>query len=431
MKATSLSIVGLALLASGLVIASEHDVDLLLDDDMDFLAADEFEVVLEATTPPTLLQTLGFSIQETAGWSKNQSALFTHQTSANAKWAGSLSPAWYLEWDASAVAQWPATNVMDGSDTDADNSFNLNTLYLQYSSGPMSAKIGRYSIGWGELEGAGVLDIVNPAPDLTQGSPAALDNSQWLASARLYGDGWDLSSFYNMAPELTDMSAAGFAAPDTASTEWGIRLGTQLNRSDVSLYAGQFVEDTPIIDLVTFTSITSPYDLIGIAVNQPIGNWLLKADLVKKSGLTLYSRAMPTMTKTFDRVDFGAGVEYNAPSGQQYGATLYGRHWLELDGTSGILSQAFPPAVIPTLDTEAGAMLWFSDSFLNDDLSLNIMATGDLSGAMAMLNTSLGYRLNDQWSGELQTTMAQAKADSMYASFDGEVLAVISVTWQN
>lgn len=434
MKTTSLSMVGIALITSGFAMASEHgtSTDLLLDDSIDFLAVDEFEVVFAAEAPPTLFQRLGFSIQETLGWSNNQSALFLHQTTANAKWAGSLSPAWYLEWDASAVALWPATPLMTNTETTTASEFNMNTVYLQYSNGPVSAKIGRYSIGWGELEGAGVLDIVNPAPDLTQGNPSAADNGQWLASGRFYGDGWELSGFYNLDPELS----AFLPKPTTKELELGFRLGTQIMGSDVSLYAGQFIEDTPIITIFPITPTGDPttegnsYRLIGIAANKAIGNWLLKADIASKNGLMLYNSLAPS-TKSFDRVDFGAGVEYNAPSGQQYGATLYGRRWLELDGSSGALAlQNFPPSIIPALDTEAGAMLRFSDSFMNDDLSLTLISTGDLSGAMVMVNASLGYQLNDQWSGDLQVTMAKAKADSLYASFDGEVLVVLSVKWQ-
>ena len=434
MNTAIVTLLGVGLLASSMSIASNHDMtdDLLLDDDMDFLAADAFEVVFAAEKPPSLLRTLGFSVQETLGWSKNNAALFTHQTTANAKWAGGLSPSWYLEWDASAAAQWPVTPLMATSETSTASEFNINTLYVQYSVGPISAKVGHYSIGWGELEGAGVLDIINPAPDLTQGNPSAGDNGQWLASGRFYGDQWELSGFYTIDPELTDMSAAGFPAPTIEDPEWGLRLGTQISGSDVSLYVGQFVEDTPILDLMTTSTAANSYALVGIAANKAVGNWLFKTDIAKKSGLSLYSNAAPTLTKSFDRVDYGVGVEYNATSGQQYGATVYGRQWRDMDGVSGALalSMIAPPAITPAMDMEAGAMLRFSDSYLNDDLSFTLMSTGDLSGAMVMLSTAWGYRVNDQWSGELNLTTAKANADSMYAAFDGEVLAVFSVKWQ-
>lgn len=437
-----LSLLGAMSIALNPALASNHDTtpapadDLLGGDSFDLLLGDDFEVMMETDDTPSWLKTLGFSLEESLGFSKKQSNLFLHQTTATATWSGSLSPAWFAQWDVSGQVRWPHVNLLGGTPVSHESELLLNAAFLQYSVGPISAKLGQYSLGWGELEGAGVLDIVNPAPDLTQGSLSAAGNGQWLLSSRYYGNGWELSGFYNLAPQLADMSAAGLDAPSLTDPEFGLRWATHWLGSDVSLYAGQFIEDTPLVVFspTPTATVANNYALIGVAANKALGSWLLKTDIAYKQNMALYSGTFPALaTNQFNRLDFGAGFEFSASGGQQFGVTLYGRQWQNLDGSSGALVMGAPPtlpSVLVASNLEAGALVRFSDQFMHDDLSFSVMATGDLSGAMVMASTVIGYRFNDQWDTELQLTQAKAATDSPYASFDGELLAVWTLTWQ-
>ena len=102
--------------------------------------------------------------------------------------SGSVFDSGYGEVEIKAIKYWPSdsNNVIEASDIDVEKAF------LQFSFDDWSAKLGRYTIGWGELEG-GALDVINPSGGLTDSSMI----SQWILSSTRYFEDSDISFFYN------------------------------------------------------------------------------------------------------------------------------------------------------------------------------------------------------------------------------------------
>ncbi|MBT5548321.1 MAG: Tat pathway signal protein, partial [Gammaproteobacteria bacterium] len=76
--------------------------------------------------------------------------------------SGSVFDSGYGEVEIKAIKYWPSdsNNVIEATDIDVEKAF------LQFSFDDWSAKLGRYTIGWGELEG-GALDVINPSGGIT------------------------------------------------------------------------------------------------------------------------------------------------------------------------------------------------------------------------------------------------------------------------
>ena len=91
---------------------------------------------------------------------------------------GSVSDSGYGELEIKATKYWPSDSYHSTKSSDIE----IERAFLQFSFDKWSTKLGRYTIGWGELEG-GALDVINPSGGLTD--PSII--SQWLVSATRYG----------------------------------------------------------------------------------------------------------------------------------------------------------------------------------------------------------------------------------------------------
>ena len=96
--------------------------------------------------------------------------------------SGSVSDSGYGEIELKATKYW----ISDSNYSIAKNDFEVEKAFLQFSFDDWSAKLGKYTIGWGELEG-GALDVVNPSGGLTD--PSMIP--QWFMSATQYFDNSD------------------------------------------------------------------------------------------------------------------------------------------------------------------------------------------------------------------------------------------------
>ena len=75
---------------------------------------------------------------------------------------GSVSDAGYGELELKATKYWPSDSYHSTQSSDIE----IERAFLQFSFDKWSTKLGRYTIGWGELEG-GALDVINPSGGLT------------------------------------------------------------------------------------------------------------------------------------------------------------------------------------------------------------------------------------------------------------------------
>jgi hypothetical protein len=108
--------------------------------------------------------------------------------------SGSVSDSGYGEVELKATKYWPS----DSNYSTEKHDLEVEKAFLQFSFDDWSSKLGKYTIGWGELEG-GALDVVNPSGGLTD--PSIIP--QWFMSATQYFDNSDLSFFYNTNPTVS------------------------------------------------------------------------------------------------------------------------------------------------------------------------------------------------------------------------------------
>jgi hypothetical protein len=88
----------------------------------------------------------------------------------------------YAELELKATHYWQGDT---SKPTEGDFShLDIQRLVLHYSLADISIKLGRYLLSWGEVEGAGVIDVINPLPSLA--SSLTELTPQWLLSGNYY-----------------------------------------------------------------------------------------------------------------------------------------------------------------------------------------------------------------------------------------------------
>ena len=187
---------------------------------------------------------------------------------------GSVSDAGYGELEIKATKYWPS----DSHHSTEASDIEIERAFLQFSFDKWSTKLGRYTIGWGELEG-GALDVINPSGGLTDPSIT----SQWLMSATRYADKSDISVFYNPNPKITNSTL--LSLKDERHREIGLRYGLNTEGSDMAFYAAQLIPNDALKNLTDDVAYASPYELLGFAMNKVFDDYLLKFDIAYKRNL--------------------------------------------------------------------------------------------------------------------------------------------------
>ena len=187
---------------------------------------------------------------------------------------GSVSDAGYGELEIKTTRYWPSDDHHSTEESDIE----IERAFLQFSFDKWSTKLGRYTIGWGELEG-GALDVINPSGGLTDPSIT----SQWLMSATRYADKSDISVFYNPNPKITNSTL--LSLKDDNHREFGLRYGINTEGSDMAFYAGQLIPNDALKNLTDGIAYASPYKLLGFGMNKVFDDYLLKFDIAYKHNL--------------------------------------------------------------------------------------------------------------------------------------------------
>jgi len=263
-------------------------------------------------------------------------------------------------------------------------------------------------LSWGEVEGAGVLDVINPAPDATGGGTSF--EPQWLLSGSYYLPAAEVSGFVNLDPSVSAIPGVNLATPITK--EWGVKYGATGSGGDWALYVGQLVPNSPVINLATGQAAAKTYGLVGFSWNKAIDDDLLKVDVAYKTGLQ-HNLGYTGLT-TDKRLDVALGLELN-DGNRQWNASLTAKHWLNYQ--SSYLTPAVPPvASNPTAWTYTISV---SDSFQNDEFSWSLMHFGTPNGSLKALTGGLAWKPTDQWQASVSYATMQAKANTAYALLDG------------
>ena len=177
--------------------------------------------------------------------------------SANEQTLGTLG---FLEW---------AGNAAIAND---NVKFDLTRIHLQNSAGDFSWKLGKYRIGWGEVEGAPALDVINAGLSFS-GIGLSSDElpGQWFAGVDYFANDYTVSAFVGISPEVIH----AVPTTDTTGMEVGVKISVPIESGSVSLYAAQLVPQSGVVNLDSNTSHAASYTLAGISANRSFGPLLI------------------------------------------------------------------------------------------------------------------------------------------------------------
>ncbi len=307
---------------------------------------------------------------------------------------------------------WAGNILFDDIGGATDPSFNLHRLHLQNSSGDISWKLGKYRIGWGEVEGAPVLDVINSALSIDS---VGLDSDelpgQWFLGADYFASFGTVSTFVGIAPEVEH----GFFTPAATSDDYEIGLQTRfpISGGEVSLYGARLIPQAGEVDLGTSISHAAPYSLVGVSGNYTIGNVMLELDLAGKFGL---QRSTLTNLVSDNRVDLALGFEYAATNTMQVTGAITGQYYMDASQPYyvpvGIGIMEFPQA-------GGSYMLGVTESLMNSKLSLGGNAIGSLDGSMNIYALSANYSVSDALKLSASAMMISADPTSIMMMSDG------------
>ena len=325
---------------------------------------------------------------------------------------GSVSDAGYGELELKTTKYWPSDSYHSTKSSDIE----IERAFLQFSFDKWSTKLGRYTIGWGELEG-GALDVINPSGGLTD--PAI--TSQWLMSATRYGDKNDISVFYNPNPKITNSTL--LSLKDERHREFGLRYGINTEGSDMAFYAGQLIPNDALKNLTDGMAYGSPYELLGFGMNKVFDDYLLKFDIAYKRNLR--QNRLGQFIKA-DRVDWDLAFDIQNDD-RQYLISINSQYWLDF------FNDYLTPTLLGSVSSEKNSMTYManvSDKFGDSDWSWNLSNIIAVNNDLSLITAGLEWDISDNLNAKLNATRANAKLDRAFSLLDDYQRVNLEVKFQ-
>jgi len=325
---------------------------------------------------------------------------------------GSISDAGYGELELKATKYWPSDSYHLTKSSDVE----IERAFLQFSFDRWSTKLGRYTIGWGELEG-GVLDVVNPSGGLTDQSIT----SQWLISATRYGDESDISVFYNPKPSITNSTLV--ALKDDRHREFGLRYGINREGSDMAFYTGQLIPNDAIKNLTDGLAYASPYQLFGFGMNKVFNNYLLKFDIAYKRNLQ--HNRLGQFVKA-DRMDWDLAFDITEGD-RQWLFSINSQYWLDF------FNDYLTTTLLSSVSSEKNSMTYManvSDKIGETDWSWNLSNIVAANNDLSLITAGLDWDFDDNLNAKLTATKANAKLDRAFSLLDNYQRVNLEVKFQ-
>ena len=325
---------------------------------------------------------------------------------------GSVSDDGYGELELKATKYWPSDSYHSTQSSDIE----IERAFLQFSFDKWSTKLGRYTIGWGELEG-GALDIINPSGGLTDPSIT----SQWLMSATRYGDKSDISVFYNPNPKITNSTL--LSLKDERHREFGLRYGLNTEGSDMAFYAAQLIPNDALKNLTDDLAYASPYELLGFGMNKVFDDYLLKFDIAYKRNLR--QNRLGQFIKA-DRVDWDLAFDIQNDD-RQYLISINSQYWLDF------FNDYLTPTLVDSVSTERNSMTYManiSDKFGDSDWSWNLSNIIAANNDLSLITAGLEWDISDNLNVKLNATRANAKLDRAFSLLDDYQRVNLEVKFQ-
>ena len=325
---------------------------------------------------------------------------------------GSVSDAGYGELELKTTKYWPSDSYHSTKSSDIE----IERAFLQFSFDKWSTKLGRYTIGWGELEG-GALDVINPSGGLTDPSIT----SQWLMNATRYGDKSDISVFYNPNPKITNSTL--LSLKDERHREFGLRYGINTEGSDMAFYAGQLIPNDALKNLTDGMAYASPYELLGFGMNKVFDDYLLKFDIAYKRNLR-HNRSGQFIKA--DRVDWDLAFDIQKGD-RQYLISINSQYWLDF------FNDYLTPTLLGSVSSEKNSMTYManvSDKFGDSDWSWNLSNIIAANNDLSLITAGLEWDISDNLNVKLNATRANAKLDRAFSLLDDYQRVNLEVKFQ-
>lgn len=325
---------------------------------------------------------------------------------------GPVSDAGYGELEIKSTKYWPSDSYHSTKSSDIE----IERALLQFSFDKWSTKLGRYTIGWGELEG-GALDVINPSGGLTDPSIT----SQWLMNATRYGDKSDISVFYNPNPKITNSTL--LSLKDERHREFGLRYGLNTEGSDMAFYAAQLIPNDALKNLTDDLAYASPYELLGFGMNKVFDDYLLKFDIAYKRNLR--HNRLGQFIKA-DRVDWNLAFDIQKGD-RQYLISINSQYWLDF------FNDYLTPTLVDSVSTERNSMTYManiSDKFDDSDWSWNLSNIIAANNDLSLITAGLEWDISDSLNVKLNATMANAKLDRAFSLLDDYQRVNLEVKFQ-
>jgi hypothetical protein len=350
-------------------------------------------------------QKWGFNSESDWGTTKERTELILGTT-------GPVSDAGYGELEIKSTKYWPSDSYHSTKSSDIE----IERALLQFSFDKWSTKLGRYTIGWGELEG-GALDVINPSGGLTDPSIT----SQWLMNATRYGDKSDISVFYNPNPKITNSTL--LSLKDERHREFGLRYGLNTEGSDMAFYAAQLIPNDALKNLTDDLAYASPYELLGFGMNKVFDDYLLKFDIAYKRNLR-HNRSGQFIKA--ERVDWDLAFDIQKGD-RQYLISINSQYWLDF------FNDYLTPTLVDSVSTERNSMTYManiSDKFGDSDWSWNLSNIIAANNDLSLITAGLEWDISDNLNVKLNATRANAKLDRAFSLLDDYQRVNLEVKFQ-
>ena len=362
------------------------------DEDIEF---DDASFEVETTTSLALTALYRYSRENTLQTTTDISR-FELDLEDTADWGGLGN----IEWKAQLAAE-------DNNGTSTSETI-LKKFTLQNSYKDVSWKLGKMRIGWGELEGISILDIVNPAASSSGSSSGESDAGQWALSADYFIGEDILSGFSIVQPAISSQIIP--LASDNTQPEFGLKYQRLSGQGQLSLYAAQLLPQSAVVNLGAAASSAQAYNLVGLSYNYARSGVLWEFDLGYKSG---QERSDLTGLSTHDRLDLGVGFEYALNSTTQINMAAYGQFWLNQK------DKYYFPGGFEDKETNAGYQLYISKDFSNETWNAAAVFSGALDASLANQAISVEYTGLDELKLLANAYWIQANSDSLFSAYDG------------
>lgn len=264
-----------------------------------------------------------------------------------------------------------------------ERELELREAYVLGSSPNADVKIGRQIVVWGKSDNIRIVDILNPLDLREPGIVDIEDLRLPVTMTRLdyYFQKWSITGItiheirFNKVPVYNSEYYPGTAPappedkPESTpeNTEFALALNGYFSGWDLSLHWAQVFDDQAHLEVIAPSAIIqrhSRINMAGAAANVALGNWLLKTELARLTGLKLSN--IPG--RDFDRFDALLGVEYAGLQDAMLSLEIANRHIFDY------ASQLMQPPNSMREDNVQYA-LRYNGSFLHDRLDIIFLSS--------------------------------------------------------